>query len=280
MSSKSKNVPLPSSPKGIIDSHAHVVKEFFRDEQSDVIKRAFDSGLTHMVNPGVLVKDIEELVKIRSEHSNISIAFGQHPHDAKDFSADLKEQLQEALDKHDPVAVGECGLDFHYNNSDRESQLACFREQIRLARQYNKPVIVHCRDAWEDAFQCISEEGKGEVRGVFHCFTGGPEVLPEISKLGFYISFSGILTFGSAKNIQEAAPLVPNDKFLVETDCPFLAPQKVRGKRNEPSYVWFVAEKLAELRNSTLDEIAQQASDNTRALFNLPVQRTDLRSNS
>jgi len=272
MSSKSsKDTTLPTCAEGIIDSHAHVVKEFFQDDQEDVIKRAFDSGLSHMVNPGVLVSDLDELLSIRSKHSNISIALGQHPHDAKDFSADLKDRLQEALDKHNLVAVGECGLDFHYNNSDRESQLRAFREQIQLARRYDKPVIVHCRDAWEDAFQCIEEEGKGEVRGVFHCFTGGPEHLPPIEKLGFYVSFSGIVTFPNAKNIQEAAPLVPEDKFLVETDCPFLAPQKMRGRKNEPSFVWFVAEKLSALRGAPIEDIATHATKNARALFNLPA---------
>jgi TatD DNase family protein len=270
MSSKSKEVSLPRAASGIIDSHAHVVREFFQEEQAEVIKRAFDSGLTHMVNPGVTVNDLEELLQINAKHKNISIAVGQHPHDAKDFSSDMRDRLQESLEKHDLVAVGECGLDYYYNNSERDAQLSCFREQIRLARRYNKPVIVHCRDAWDEAFQCLTEEGRGEVRGVFHCFTGGPEVLPAIRKLGFYVSFSGILTFGSAKNIQEAAPLVDEDKILVETDCPFLAPQKVRGKRNEPSYVWFVAEKLAALRNSTLEDVAQKASDNARMLFNLP----------
>lgn len=270
MSSKSKEVTLPRSAAGIIDSHAHVVREFFQEEQTEVIKRAFDSGLNHMVNPGVTVNDLDELLEIKSKHKNISIAVGQHPHDAKDFTSDMRDRLQHALEKHDLVAVGECGLDYYYNNSERDAQINCFREQIRLARKYEKPVIVHCRDAWDDAFQCLTEEGEGEVRGVFHCFTGGPELLPAIEKLGFYVSFSGILTFGSAKNIQEAAPLVAADRILVETDCPFLAPQKVRGKRNEPSYVWFVAEKLAELRGTTLDDVAQQASNNARALFNLP----------
>ncbi|MDZ4836097.1 MAG: TatD family hydrolase [Candidatus Melainabacteria bacterium] len=269
-SSAPKEIVLPSSTKGIIDSHAHVVREFFKEEQDEVIQRAFDSGMSHMVNPGVTINDIPELLELQQKHKKISIAVGQHPHDAKDFDATMKDRLQETLDKHDVVAVGECGLDFHYNNSDHASQLSAFREQIKLARQYNKPVIVHCRDAWEEAFQCLTEEGKGEVRGVFHCFTGGPELLPAIEKLGFYVSFSGIVTFSSAKNIQAAAPLVPIDKVLVETDCPFLAPQKVRGKRNEPAYVWFVAEKIAALRNTTLDDIAMHASNNARSLFSLP----------
>lgn len=270
MSSKTKDIALPKCQSGIIDSHAHVVKEFFQEDQEDVIQRAFDSGLSRMVNPGVTLNDLDELLAIQARHKRISIGIGQHPHDAKDFDGNMKDRLEDALEKHDIVAVGECGLDFHYNNSDRQSQLAAFREQIRLARRFDKPVIVHCRDAWDDAFQCLTEEGKGEVKGVFHCFTGGPEQLPSIEKLGFYVSFSGILTFPNAKNIQEAAPLVKHEKILVETDCPFLAPQKMRGRKNEPAYVWFVAEKLAALRNSSLDEIAESASCNARALFNLP----------
>lgn len=266
----SKDVTLPTCPSGIIDSHAHVMREFFADEQYDVIRRALDSGLSHLVNPGVVIGDLEELLDLQKKHKQISIAVGQHPHEAKDFNADLKDRMQEALEKHDLVAVGECGLDFHYNNSDRTSQLSAFREQIKMARRYGKPVIVHCREAWEEAFQCLFEEGQGEVRGVFHCFTGGPEVLPQIEKLGFYVSFSGIVTFPNAKNIQAAAPLVPADRILVETDCPFLAPQKMRGRKNEPSFVWLVAEKLAALRNTELSEVAAQASNNARALFGLP----------
>lgn len=260
---------IKTTQSGIIDSHAHVVKEFFADDQESVIDRAFANGVKHMINPGVVVDDIDELVGLAKKHQGISIAIGQHPHEAKHFSVDSVKRMEQALNNHPIVAIGECGLDFHYNNSDRPSQLHAFREQIKLARQYKKPIIVHCRDAWDETFQLIAEEGGGDVTGVFHCFTGGPEVLPAIAELGFHISFSGIVTFPNAKNIQAAARLVPQDKLLVETDCPFLAPQKVRGKRNEPSYVWLVTEKLAELRNTTLEEIALQASKNTRTLFGL-----------
>lgn len=264
-----KETNLPSCPTGIIDSHAHVVQEFFRDDQIEVIDRAFESGVKHMVNPSVVVDDVAELVELRSRHKKISIAAGQHPHEAKHFNSELKDKLKEAVERFDVVAIGECGLDFHYNNSDRESQLRAFREQVKMARDCDKPVIVHCRDAWEEVFETLTTEGKGDVRGVFHCFTGGPEVLPEIARLGFYISFSGIVTFPNAKSIQAAAPLVPSDKILVETDCPFLAPQKMRGRRNEPAFVWLVAEKVAALRNTSLDEIALQASENATILFGL-----------
>ncbi len=260
---------IPTSTCGIIDSHAHVVKEFFAEEQEDVIARAFANGIKHMVNPGVVVGDLDELLAIKNKHEHISIALGQHPHEAKHFSAELSDKLIEAVQSGRLVAVGECGLDFHYNNSDRQSQLRAFEEQIKIARRFSKPIIVHCRDAWDDAFSLLEKAGGGEVSGVFHCFTGGPDVLPSIERLGFYVSFSGIVTFKNAKEIQAAASLVQPDKMLVETDCPFLAPQKVRGKRNEPLYVWLVAEKLAELRNCSLAEIAEAASKNARALFGL-----------
>lgn len=262
---------IKTCPEGIIDSHAHVVKEFFKEEQAEVIERTFGTLVTQIVNPGVLVEDIPELEELAARHENIFIAAGQHPHDAKFWCREHADKVRQALENPKNVAVGECGLDFHYNNSDRESQLKAFAEQIRIAREFKKPVIVHCRDAWQEAFDLLGSEGGGEVTGVFHCFTGGPEVLPQIEKLGFYVSFSGIVTFKNATDIQAAAPLVKPDRILVETDCPFLAPQKVRGKRNEPAFVWYVAEKLAELRNTSLEDIAVTTSSNARRLFNLPA---------
>jgi TatD DNase family protein len=262
---------MKTSTAGIIDSHAHVVKEFFKEEQDEVIERTFATQVTLIVNPGVVVEDIPELQELAAKHKSIFIAAGQHPHEAKFWSPEHADKVREALKDPKVVAVGECGLDFHYNNSDRESQLKAFAEQIRIAREHKKPVIVHCRDAWHEAFDLLTEEGGGQVKGVFHCFTGGPEVLPQIEKLDFYVSFSGIVTFPNAKEIQAAAPLVKAERILVETDCPFLAPQKARGKRNEPAYVWHVADKLAELRGTSLDEIARITSENARRLFNLPL---------
>jgi TatD DNase family protein len=145
------------------------------------------------------------------------------------------------------------------------------KAQIQIALETNKPIIIHCRDAWDETIAILEEEGKGKIRGVFHCFTGGPELLPRIEQLDFYVSFSGIVTFPKSKPIQEAAVLVREERMLVETDCPFLAPQKVRGKKNEPAYVWYTAEKLSELRGKTLGEIAAKCRDNARELFNLPI---------
>jgi TatD DNase family protein len=255
----------------IIDSHAHVVREFFPEDQEQVIARAFESGVVQMVNPGVTLENIDELLELSRKYDELYVAVGLHPHEAKHWTSESEHLLRNSAQDAKVVGIGECGLDYYYNNSGREEQVAAFSAQIRIARALDKPVIVHCRDAWDDALSLLESEGGGEVRGVFHCFTGGPEVLPRINALGFYISFSGIVTYPNAKNIQAAAKEAPGDKILVETDCPFLAPQKMRGKRNEPSYVWHVAEKLAELRGQPLERIANDCCENTRALFKLPV---------
>lgn len=254
----------------IIDSHAHVVSEYYGEEREEVIGRAFESGVVQMVNPGVVLDNLDELFEIAERHANIYLGCGLHPHDAKRWDDKSEEVVKEAARHDKVVGIGECGLDFYYNNSDHQSQIRAFRAQLRLARELDKPVIVHCRDAWQEAISIIKEESGGEIRGVFHCFTGDETVLPSIEELDFYVSFSGIVTFPNAKALQAAAPKVPENRLLVETDCPFLAPQKVRGKRNEPSYVWHVAEKLAELRGTTLDAISAVTAGNARALFRLP----------
>lgn len=257
---------------GIIDSHAHVVSEYFQDETDAVIKRAFDADVIQIVNPGVVTKNIPELLALAEKYHQISVGVGIHPHDAKDWSDKEEQTIREAAKHEKVVAIGECGLDFYYNNSEHDVQIHAFRQQIKIAKSLDKPVIVHCRDAWQEALEILESENQdGKLKGVFHCFTGGPDLIPRIASLNFYVSFSGIVTFKNAKEIQEAAKLVTWDKFLVETDCPFLAPQKVRGKRNEPSFVWMVAEKLAELRCVPLEEIAFQATENARKLFKLPV---------
>lgn len=270
-----KEVLPPALECGIIDSHAHVLNEYFPDERQTIFERAFASHVKTMINPAVTVQGLPEIIEIINNLPQIYGAAGQHPHDAKDWCAAHRETVIKTLEHPKMVAVGECGLDYYYNNSSREEQLLAFREQIAIAVSLDKPIIVHCRDAWDDAFALLDGAGKGangqRLRGVFHCFTGGPEHLDAIRELDFYVSFSGILTYSSAKSIQAAAPLVAENRILVETDCPFLAPQKVRGKRNEPSFVWWTAQKLAELRNTPLEALAPVLSANARELFRLPA---------
>ena len=245
---------------GIIDSHAHVVSEFFPDDQEQVIQRSLAANIKYMVNPGVDLKSIPELITLAQKHKQIYIGVGLHPHDADQWSDVAEETIRKAAEHPKVVAIGECGLDFHFNNASPEAQLKALRQQIQ---------IIHCRNAFDEMKEILKKEGKG-LKGVFHCFTGSPAILESLADFDFYISFSGIVTFPNAKDIQAAATLVSDDRLLVETDCPFLAPQKVRGQKNEPAFVWMVAEKLAELRSTKLDQIAEICSNNARRLFGLP----------
>ncbi|MCA9815874.1 MAG: TatD family hydrolase [Cyanobacteria bacterium HKST-UBA01] len=264
------NLTLPSSKVGVIDSHAHVMREYFKESREEVIERAFDSNVRVLINPAVTVSDFDELKDLAESYDNIFFALGQHPHDAKDWKDEYSSQILEAGKHQKMVAVGECGLDFYYENSEKDVQMKVFREQIKLAKALRKPVIVHCRDAWQEAFSILKEEKDENLTGVFHCFTGGPEMIPTIEELDFYVSYSGIVTFKNAVEIQASVSSVRKDRILAETDCPFLAPQAVRGKQNEPSYVWWTVAKLAELLDCDLDTMAGACLDNTRRLFKLP----------
>jgi len=257
--------------KSIIDSHAHLTWDSFADDQEQVIERAFNEGVVQIVQAGVDLATIPEMKKIAERYERIFFGAGIHPHEAKFWSDEAEAALIEASQHQKMVAIGECGLDYFYNHSDHDSQKVAFKAQVRLAQKLGKPLIIHTRDAWDDTFAIIEEEGAGQVTGVFHCFTGGPEVLARIKAIDFYVSFSGIVTFKNAIPIQEAAALVPEDRILVETDCPYLAPMPYRGKRNEPSYVWMVAQKVADLRAVELTAIAQKTAENARRLFRLPL---------
>jgi TatD DNase family protein len=210
-----------------------------------------------------------ELLALADKYNHIYIGLGVHPHEAHKWTNAMEERLRQACLHPKVVAIGECGLDFYYNNSSPESQFHALKRQIQIAKDFGKPLIIHCRDAFDQLKELLRGE-EFKQKCVLHCFTGSPATLDDMAEFDCYISFSGIVTFPNAKDIQAAATLVASERLLVETDCPFLAPQKVRGKRNEPANVWMVAEKLAELRAASLDEIADTCSKNARRLFNLP----------
>lgn len=253
----------------IIDSHAHLGWDSFKEDRDEVIQRALDEGIVQIVQAGVDLESMNDQLALADQYSHIYNGVGLHPHEAKHWNGQSADKLRAAAKHHSVVGIGECGLDFYYNHSDRDVQIEVFRQQVDLAIELNLPVIIHTRDAWAETFEVLMPK-KGKLRGVFHCFTGGPDVIPAIKELDFYVSFSGIVTFGSAKDIQAAAPLVPAHRITVETDCPYLAPQGKRGKRNEPSFIWLTAQKIATLRSMELDEVAQVTSRNARELFSLP----------
>lgn len=277
---------LSDSRTNIIDSHAHLIGEPFSDEPKtresfskrnssrdleQIIERARQEHVVQIVQAGVDLKTIPDMAALAKRYEHIFFGVGLHPHEAKYWDNTAESVLTAAADDPKNVAIGECGLDFHYNFSDRESQLSAFRNQVKLARELGKPLIIHTREAWEDTFAVLRDVGKEQVRGVFHCFSGGPEVLPQIEQLDFYVSFSGIVTFRNAQAIQAAAQLVRADRILVETDSPYLTPHPLRGKRNEPANIWLTATKLAQLRGVSVNEVVSQTSDNARRLFGLPV---------
>jgi TatD DNase family protein len=229
------------------DSHAHLTLDAFDADRDEVIARARAAGLKHVCTIGSLARDAEAALGLAEAHDFICCAAGLHPHDAKLWDPDSAPRL-EALAGHPRLmAIGEIGLDYHYDHSPRDRQREVFAEQIRLARRLGLPIVIHTREAHDDTLRILEEEKAEEVGGIFHCFSGNAEMARFAVDHGFRISFSGSLTFKNAERLREVARAVPPALLLTETDAPFLSPHPHRGKRNEPARVLEVVTKLAEL---------------------------------
>lgn len=256
----------------LIDTHVHINFDIFKEDLDAISFRWRDAGVTKMVHSCVHPEEFESINNLTKQFSELYCSVGLHPLDASKWQGEGTYQKILDLAQSNPkvVAIGEMGLDF-YKADNEEIQKEVFWKQLEIAHRLGKPVIIHCRDAAESLREMLSKfyQQKGEVRGVMHCWGGTPEQTQWFLDLGFYISFSGIVTFKNAKNVRESAKIVPHDRLLVETDCPFLAPVPKRGQRNEPSYVLYVAEKLAQLRNVSLETISFQTTANAEKLFEL-----------
>lgn len=255
----------------MIDSHAHIHFKDFEGKIDEVLDRARDAGVETIVNVGTDLESSREVVQIARRYPQIFAVVGIHPHDVAKMNpgdADLKA-LEDLAQDPKVVAIGEVGLDYYYEHSPKETQQARLRDFINLAKKAGKPLVIHCRDAFEDCFRIFDEERAWEAGGVFHCFTGDAKTASFIAEKGFCVSFSGIVTFKKATDLHEAARTVRADRFLIETDCPFLAPEPHRGKRNEPAYVLLVARKIAALRGASVEEIERLTSENTRSVFHI-----------
>ncbi len=255
----------------LIDSHAHLDMGEFEDDLEGVIKRALDNSVEYIVSVGVDLDSSRKAVELSKRFDRIYSAVGIHPHEAESVNADTFDLLKGLTGSKKVVAWGEIGLDYHYDNSPREIQRSVFREQIRIAMSLGLPLVIHTREAREDTLAILREEDAGKVGGVFHCFSGDIDMARIAVEMGFYISFSGIITFPKAGNIREIAKEIPIEKMLIETDSPYLAPLPYRGKRNEPSYVDKVAEMLARIKGLTLDDIARITSLNAKSLFGIGI---------
>jgi TatD DNase family protein len=252
----------------LIDSHAHVTSDKFAADLDAVLDRAAAAGVDLLLDVGTDLPSSERARDFAHARPNVYAAAGIHPHEADAFDDALWPRLEALWADPRVRGVGETGLDYYYDHSQRDRQRALFRRHLEAAGRVGRPVVIHCRDAFDDLFALLGEVGL-PAGGVMHCFTGGPAEAELAVAHGLYISFSGILTFKNADNLRAAVPLVPADRLLVETDCPYLAPLPYRGKRNEPAYVVETARKLAELRGSSYEDVCALTRANTLKLFGI-----------
>jgi TatD DNase family protein len=256
----------------IIDTHCHLADAKFRDDVENVIARASDAGVAQIISVGAIgpIENDRLTVEIAERHENIFAAVGVHPHDAKDCTPDRIAQLRALATSKKVVAIGESGLDFHYMHSPQDAQEASLRAHLALAAELDLPIVIHCRDAERRLVEIVRETGIPRRGGVIHCFTGDISAAREFLALGFHISFSGIITFKNSGPIREAASIVADDRVMVETDAPYLAPEPYRGKRNEPAYVTRTLEMLATLRHTDPVTLGAQIIANATRIFRLP----------
>ncbi|HNZ82302.1 MAG TPA: TatD family hydrolase [Sedimentibacter sp.] len=252
-----------------IDSHAHLDDDRFEGDRDEIINSLYDNDIEAVLNPGADLKSSKDAVLIAEKYPFIYAAVGCHPHDSKYMSDESMNIFKEMAKNNKVIAIGEIGLDYYYDNSDRVTQRKWFREQIRLAKELDLPYIVHDRDAHEDILNIMKEEYYDGVRGIMHCYSGSVELSREFLKLGFYISLGGPVTYKNARVPKLVAKEVPFDRLLIETDSPYLTPAPFRGKRNEPKYVKYVAEEIAGIRNLSVDDLSEKTRENFKRLFNL-----------
>ena len=254
----------------LIDSHCHLDSPEFDADRDQVVARALEAGVKHMVaiGTGSGPPDLEAGTRLADRYPQFYATVGIHPHDAAKASKSDIDRLAELLAHPKVVALGEIGLDYHYEFSPRETQTSVFIQQMEIAAAAKKPIVIHTREAWDDTAALLEQHWKPHgIGGIMHCFSGGPADARRTLDLGFYLSFGGIVTFPKAIDVQAAAKDAPADRILVETDSPYLAPVPKRGKRNEPALVVHTARKLADLRGQSLEEVSHLTSENLRRLL-------------
>lgn len=258
----------------LIDSHCHLDDKRFDRDRATVIGRALDAGVELMlaIGSGDGPPDLEAGARLAQAWPQIYATAGVHPHDASKATPATWERLPELLLNPKVLAVGEIGLDYHYDFSPRPLQREVFVTQLRLARQAAKPAVIHTREAWPDTLSILKEHWSGAgLAGIMHCFSGGPEEAEQVLEMGFLVSFAGVVTYPKALRVQEAARRVPLERLLIETDAPYLAPEPYRGRRNEPAYVAATARRLARLRGEPFETVAAATTANFRRALAPPA---------
>jgi len=256
----------------LIDSHCHLDSAEFDADRDDVVARALDAGVEHMVaiGTGDGPPDLEAGIRLAEKYPSFYATVGIHPHDAAKSGSAHLARLEELVSHPKVIAIGEIGLDYHYDFSPRDTPASVFIEQMAIAGRARKPIVIHTREAWPDTLALLKEHWAPHgIAGIMHCFSGGPAEADQALALGFYLSFGGIVTFPKALDIQAAAKEAPRDRILVETDAPYLAPVPKRGKRNEPALVVHTARRLAELRGESFEDLSRATTENFKRLMRL-----------
>ena len=251
----------------LIDTHCHLEMEEFDNDRDDVIKRAIDNGISSIITISSDIESNSKAIEISKKYDCVYSTIGLHPHDAKDFTEEFYKRLIEFSKESKVVAIGEIGLDYHYDNSPREKQREVFERQLLLSKELKLPVVIHSRDAKRDTIDIVKSSGVD--KGVFHCFSGDYEMAKEAISMGFLISIAGPVTFKNANRLREIAKLIPDDSLLIETDSPYLTPEPYRGRRNEPSFLVHTAKIIAGLRNISTEDVARITTLNAKRIFKI-----------
>ncbi|MGY3725470.1 TatD DNase family protein [Granulicatella balaenopterae] len=253
----------------IFDTHTHLNAEEFNGEVSEVIARANELLVTKFAVVGFDTPTIERALELSQQYEDIYAIVGWHPTEAGSYTKAIEDKLIQQLTQPKVVAMGEMGLDYYWDTATPEDQKRVFRRQIAIAKEMNLPISIHNRDATEDCYQILKEEGIQDIGGIMHSYNGNVEYMKRFLDLGMHISFSGVVTFKNAPTVRECAKAVPKDRFLVETDAPYLAPVPFRGKRNEPGYTRYVVETIAKERGESFETVANQTMQNANKLFRI-----------
>lgn len=250
----------------LVDSHCHLTLPDFQNDLEEVLKRGKEIGIETYLSICTRLSDFDNLRHLSERLPSVFCSAGVHPHDAKDYAhqTNFKENLTACAQSEKVIGIGETGLDYHYNLSPREDQLTCLKTHVQVSQQLNIPIIIHTREADEDTLSCLTGQN---LKGVFHCFTGGKELAQAALDLGFYISFSGIITFKKSEALRAVVATVPLERMLIETDAPYLAPVPHRGQRNEPAFVRQVAQCIADIKGVAFDHVAARTTENFFTLF-------------
>ena len=249
------------------DSHAHYNDERFNEDRDELLRAMSKNDVDYIVNAAANIAGSNEGIQLAEKFPSIYAAVGVHPHDVGELEEDAIETL-ENLSKHPKVvAIGEIGLDYYYDHSPRDIQRLWFERQMALAKKVKLPIIVHSREASQETFDMIKESGLSS--GVIHCYSGSAEMAKEYIKLGFYIGIGGTLTFNNARKTVEVVEQIPLESIVIETDCPYLTPMPHRGKRNDSTYLKYIAQKIGDIKNLSIEEVARVTTDNAKILYNI-----------